>query len=248
MSAGLPARTPFEETIQSMSVLPRPDEKAAVVQTMFDRIAPDYDRMNRLLTFGTDQRWRKSLVRRLEIGPSDRVLDLASGTGDFASVCVEAGAEVIALDFSRGMLLAATRRDDLRGTLVQGDALALPLPNSSVTAAVSGFALRNFVEIEPAFRELGRVIQPGGRLGLLEVDRPRSRIIAAGHHVYFDRVVPIIGGILSDGTAYRYLPESASYLPNQADLVAMLVRSGFHRIQKRSHLFGAAQSITAVRK
>ena len=91
-----------------MSVLPRPDEKAAVVQTMFDRIAPDYDRMNRLLTFGTDQRWRKSLVRRLEIGPSDRVLDLASGTGDFASVCVEAGAEVIALDFSRGMLLAVT--------------------------------------------------------------------------------------------------------------------------------------------
>lgn len=231
-----------------MSVLPPANEKAAAVQSMFDRIAPGYDRMNRILTLGTDQRWRRSLVRRLGVGPGDRVLDLASGTGDFASACVAAGATTVALDFSRGMLLGASERDELRGWLVQGDALALPLADNSFNIAVSGFALRNFTDIESAFKELARVLKPGGLLGLLEVDKPRSKIIATGHEVYFNRVVPVVGGLLSDRTAYRYLPESATYLPTQDELVAMLMRSGFHRIQKKRHMMGAAQSLTAVRK
>lgn len=231
-----------------MSVLPPAGEKAATVQSMFDRIAPGYDRMNRLLTLGTDQRWRRALVERLAIGYGDRVLDLASGTGDFASACVAVGATVVALDFSRGMLLGANQRDELRGMIVQGDALKLPCPDGAFNVAVSGFALRNFTDIEAAFRELARVIKPGGLLGLLEVDKPKSKVIATGHNLYFNRVVPVVGGILSDRTAYRYLPESATYLPPQDELVAMLVRSGFHRIQKKGHMMGAAQSLTAVRK
>lgn len=216
---------------------------------MFDRISPRYDRVNRVMTFNADQRWRRALVRRIGVGPGDRVLDLACGTGDFAQICREAGGEVVALDFSRGMLIAGQRRHHGQIPFVQGDALHLPLAAGACTAAVSGFALRNFTAIPPVLAELARALAPGGRLGLLEVDRPRSRIIAAGHGLYFNHAVPLVGGIIGgDRKAYRYLPQSASYLPTQDELVRMLVDAGFHRIQKRSPLFGAAQAITAVRK
>ena len=231
----------------TMSVLPPPDEKAAAVRDMFDRISPTYDRVNRIMTFNADQRWRRELVRRLLIGRGDCVLDLACGTGDFAGICRKAGAEAVGLDFSRGMLTAARRRFPGLGIFVQGDALRLPFADGSFTAAVSGFALRNFVAIPPVLQELARVLQPGGRIGLLEVDKPRNRLVAAGHHVYFNRVVPVVGGLIADRTAYRYLPQSASYLPSGPELDRMIEASGFTRITRRSPMFGAIQSISAVR-
>lgn len=231
-----------------MSALPAPEEKAKAVQGMFDRISGRYDRMNRILTLGTDQRWRRDVVRRLEIGPGDRVLDLACGTGDFAEMCQAAGAEVVGLDFSRGMLIGATKRDTIRDILVQGDALNLPLADGSFTVAVSGFALRNFTSIPPVLAELARVLQPGGRLGLLEVDRPGNPAVRGGHAVYFNKVVPFVGGLSGERAAYRYLPQSASYLPTRDELVRMLVDAGFHRVQKRAFMMGAAQAMLAVRK
>lgn len=212
---------------------------------MFDRIAPRYDRMNRLLTLGNDQRWRRALVRRLGIGPGDRVLDLACGTGDFVALCQELGADVVGLDFSRGMLDAADAV--LRPALVQGDALRLPFADGVFTAAVSGFALRNFAAIPPVLGELARVLQPGGRLGLLEVDTPPNRLVAAGHRLYFRHAVPLAGRLFADGRAYRYLPESTVYLPGQDELVRMLVVAGFRRIAKRRPMLGAIQAVTAVR-
>ncbi len=230
-----------------MDTLPGADEKAAVVRSMFDRIAPSYDRMNRIITLGFDQRWRRSLVDALGVGPNDTVLDLACGTGDFALIARQRGAHVVGLDFAGAMLAAARARCPEAIGLVRGDALRLPLANGSVSVAVSGFALRNFVEIPPVLAELARVLRPGGRLGLLEVDEPRSGPLRLGHAVYFRRVVPALGALLSDGRAYRYLPASAAYLPEGEGLQAMLAEAGFTRIEKRSHLGGAAQSITAVR-
>lgn len=216
---------------------------------MFDRIAPGYDRLNRVMTGRMDQRWRRDLVRRLGIGPGDRVLDLACGTGDFAEIAREAGADVVGLDFARQMLLGALRRRVEGVAFVQGDALHLPLAAGSMTAAVSGFALRNFVAIPPVLAELARVLAPGGRIGLLEVDRPKNALVRAGHGVYFNHAVPFVGGLLSrDRSAYRYLPQSAVYLPGEREFVEMLVAAGFHHVQKRSPMFGAIQSVTAVRR
>lgn len=230
-----------------MSALPPPAEKAAAVRDMFDRISPSYDRVNRLMTFNADQRWRRELVRRLRVGPGDLVLDLACGTGDFAEICRKAGATAVGLDFSRGMLNAANRRFPGLGIFVQGDALRLPFADGSFTAALSGFALRNFVAIPPVLDELARVLKPGGRIGLLEVDKPRNPLVAAGHGLYFNRVVPLVGGLIADRKAYRYLPQSASYMPPEAELRAMLEAAGFARTRKRSPMFGAIQSVSAVR-
>lgn len=214
---------------------------------MFDRIAPRYDSVNRLMTLNADRRWRKDLVRRLGIGAGDRVLDLACGTGDFAMLCSARGAEVVGLDFSRGMLSAALHRNGASISWVQGDGLALPLPAESFSAALSGFALRNFTSIQPVLVELARVLKPGARLGLLEVDSPRHRIVRLGHGLYFNRLVPVVGGLISDKRAYRYLPQSAAYLPPETQLLEMIEAAGFAQVRKRSAMLGAIQSITAVR-
>jgi demethylmenaquinone methyltransferase/2-methoxy-6-polyprenyl-1,4-benzoquinol methylase len=214
---------------------------------MFDQIAPGYDRMNRILTGRMDQRWRKRLIQRLAVSDDDRLLDLACGTGDFAAMALLRTPDVIGVDFARVMLERAQQR--LPGLpLVQADALRLPLADESITVAVSGFALRNFVAIPPALAELARVMKPGGRLGLLEVDRPANPVVRWGHAFYFGRVVPLVGGLLSDSHAYRYLPESAAYLPPQKELVAMLQATGFHHIRKESPMLGAIQAVTAERK
>lgn len=229
-----------------MSALPPSADKAASVQAMFDRIAPRYDHLNRLMTLNFDQRWRRDLVRRLGIGPEDDVLDLATGTGDFAEICRAAGASATGLDFSRGMLTAAAGRHE-SGSWLQGDALHLPIRDGVFTVVVCGFALRNFVSIPPVLLEVARVLRPGGRIGLLEVDTPRNAVVRAGHSVYFGRIVPRVGSWLGRDSAYRYLPESAVYLPPERELVAMLRAAGFSRIRKRRPMLGAIQSITAVR-
>jgi demethylmenaquinone methyltransferase/2-methoxy-6-polyprenyl-1,4-benzoquinol methylase len=228
--------------------LPPPEEKAAVVRQMFDRIAPRYDRVNRLMTLGTDMHWRRNVVARLAISAHDRVLDLACGTGDFLAIARPRAREVVGLDFAAVMLAQARARHGAAASLVQGDALRLPFADASFDAAVSGFALRNFTCLPPAFRELSRVVRPGGRIGLLEVDRPRSAAIRAAHAVYFNRLVPLVGGLLAgDRAAYRYLPASAAYLPPSKEIAAMLRAAGFTAIRKQSFMLGAAQALYAER-
>ncbi len=229
-------------------VLPPADQKAASVRAMFDRIADRYDLLNRVLTGGNDLRWRREVVRRLGVGPEDRVLDLATGTGDFAAIARAAGAEVIALDFARRMLEIGRDRRRLDVHWVQGDALRLPFADGVFSVVVSGFALRNFVEIPPVLREAARVLAPGGRLGLLEVDEPGSPIVRRLHQVYFRHLVPLVGGLLSgDRVAYRYLPASTAYLPPARTLARWLQEAGFREARRRRYMFGAIQAITAVR-
>lgn len=226
--------------------LPAVAEKRAVVEAMFDRIAPRYDLMNRLMTFGIDRVWRRRAIAALALRPGDRVLDLGCGSGDLAVEAEAAGARVVGLDCSAGMLRTARGRG-VRCGLVRGDALALPLADAAVDAVVSGFALRNFVDLPPAFAESARVLRPGRRIALLEVDRPASALLRFGHGVYFRRVVPLLGALLADRAAYAYLPKSTAYLPDEPTLFAMLAAAGFVGVQKHALLGGAAQLLTAER-
>ena len=234
------------ESERSMSNLPAPEEKAAAVRSMFDRIAPRYDRMNRLISGNMDQRWRRSLVTRLGIRPAHSVLDLACGTGDFTEMVLRRRTNVVALDFAGVMLEQASRRVP-GAELVQGDAQGLPLRDASFDVVVSGFALRNFTDIGGAFTEVARVLKPGGRFGYLEVDEPQNALIRRGHAFYFGRVMPLLGSVFSDGSAYRYLRDSTVYLPQEKELLAMLAAVGFTNLDKRSHMAGAIQSVSAVR-
>lgn len=213
---------------------------------MFDRIAPRYDRMNRLLSMGLDQRWRRVALDTIRLAPGDRVIDLACGTGDLAELAAARGAEVLAVDFAREMLRAGRRRG-ISAHWVQGDAERLPFPDAAASCLTCGFALRNFASLPAVLRECARVLAPGGRVALLEVDRPRNRLLRVGHSLYFDRLVPRLGAWLSDRDAYRYLPESTAYLPGEAELTRMITAAGFERVIRRSFLMGAAQLINATR-
>jgi demethylmenaquinone methyltransferase/2-methoxy-6-polyprenyl-1,4-benzoquinol methylase len=145
------------------------------------------------------------------------------------------------------MLRGASGRG-IDADFVNGDAAALPVSDAGVDVVTCGFALRNFVALEPVFDEMARVLKPGGRLAIIEVDRPSSALVRGAHSLYFDRLVPILGGLLSDRDAYRYLPESTAYLPPRDELLGLLEQAGFAQVDKRRLLLGAAQIITGVRK
>jgi len=175
------------------------------VRAMFDRIAPVYDVMNRVMTAGLDLRWRK-LAARAAVRPGDSVLDAACGTGDLAIADKKAGAgRVTGLDFSERMLERARRKAQLEW--VQGDLLALPFADETFDAATVGFGVRNVADLELALRELRRVLRPGGRLAILEITQARG-ILRPFFSLWFDRIVPLLGKLLPGGSAYTYLPAS----------------------------------------
>lgn len=223
--------------------LPEGDEKAVAVQAMFDRIAPRYDLVNRVMTFRLDVGWRRHAVRALHLPMGSLVLDLACGTGDLCRELERASMRPVGIDFAFGMLAAA--RTDV--PLVQGDALRLPVPDASVDGVTCGFALRNFVDLDAFFAELARVVRPHGHLALLEVAEPRARVLRWGHAVYFGKVVPRIGALFSDGNAYRYLPKSVAYLPPPDEMLASLRAAGFERVERRLLSTGIAQLVVATR-
>jgi demethylmenaquinone methyltransferase / 2-methoxy-6-polyprenyl-1,4-benzoquinol methylase len=223
--------------------LPEGDEKVRAVRTMFDTIAPRYDLVNRVMTFGLDVRWRKRSVRELALPAGSTVLDLACGTGDFCRELQRARLQAVGVDLSFGMLSAARTASPL----VQADILRLPVPDASVDGATCGFALRNLVELPAFFAELARIVRPGGRIALLEVAEPRYAVLRWGHAVYFGKVVPRIGALLSDGAAYRYLPKSVAYLPDPADMLAELRGAGFGDVRRHLLSTGITQLIVGTR-
>ncbi len=227
--------------------LPTGDEKRVRVREMFDRIAPRYDALNRVISVGLDQRWRRRALGRIGVSPADLVLDLACGTGDFCELARARGARVVGVDFAIQMLRHGRARDaDYES--VQGDGEWLPFRTASVDVVTCGFALRNFVELEAVLAEVARVLRPGGRVALLDVDRPGWRPLRAAHSLYFDRLVPLVGGLVSDRSAYRYLPESTAYLPPPAELCGMLERVGFAQVEREVLLLGSAQILTGTRR
>ncbi len=228
-------------------VLPTPDEKAAYVRTMFDRIAPRYDALNRLFSFQLDQRWRRRTIRTVDIKSQDVIVDLACGTGDLSELAARTGARVIGVDFSGKMLVGARQRG-INALFVQADAGCVPLPDASATVVLSGFALRNFVSIATVLAEAGRVLKPGGRMALLEVDTPANPVLRWGHQFYFNRVVPFVGGLLSDRQAYAYLPKSVTYLPSPVDFTLMIEQAGFQQVVRHQLSGGIAQLVVARRR
>jgi demethylmenaquinone methyltransferase/2-methoxy-6-polyprenyl-1,4-benzoquinol methylase len=223
--------------------LPVGRDKVEAVRSMFDSIAPRYDLVNRVMTFGMDTGWRRKSIDALALRPGDVVLDVACGTGDFCRELGAGGHRVVGVDFSMGMLRVARTT----APLLQADALRLPFRDGSVDAATCGFALRNVTEVGSLFEELARVVRPGGRIALLEVSQPRSRVLRAGHHVYFHKVVPLIGGMLSDRDAYGYLPRSTAYLPPTEGLLERLRKAGFPDAAARTMGLGAVQLLTGTR-
>ena len=217
--------------------LPQGEEKSKAVQEMFDRIAPRYDFVNRIMTFRLDVRWRKKTVKALSLSPGSLVIDLACGTGDFCIELEKSGMIPIGFDFSFGMLQASRSFS----CFTQADVLQLPLQNSSIDGATCGFALRNLTELPAFFEEVARVLKPGGKIGFLDVAEPENRLLNWGHHLYFDRIVPKVGGFFSDKSAYSYLPKSFSYLPPHSEIIQMIERAGFRHVQRKLLTPGSAQ-------
>ncbi len=200
------------------------------VRGMFDRIAPVYDVMNRVMTAGLDQRWRRLAVREV-VWPGDRVLDACCGTGDLALEAERRGARVVGLDFSERMLERARRKS---GTIewVRGDALALPFEEGEFDAATVGFGVRNLDDLAAGLAELRRVLRPGGKLAVLEITRPRG-LLRPFFRFWFDVLVPLAGKILPGGKAYTYLPASVRRFPGAEDLSALLEQAGLEHVRFR---------------
>ena len=216
------------------------------VRGMFDRIAPVYDVMNHVMTAGLDRRWRRVTAESV-VRPGDRVLDACCGTGDLALACVRSGAgSVVGLDFSPRMIERARKKSDVVAW-VEGDVLALPFDEGGFDAATVGFGVRNVASLDAALAELGRVLAPGGRLGVLEITRPTGAF-APFYRVWFDRIVPLLGKVFAGGSAYTYLPASVRRFPGKDDLVKVVESAGFHDVRYRTFAGGIVALHTAVRR
>lgn len=200
------------------------------VRQMFDRISPVYDAMNRVMTLGLDRRWRQ-LTATAVVRPGARVLDACCGTGDLAVACERAGGQVTGLDFSERMLARAGRKSSSIAW-VQGDMLDLPFEDGSFDAATVGFGIRNLADLEAGLRELARVLVPGGRLGCLEIARPRG-LLRPVFRLWLDGLVPLLGKALPGGAAYTYLPASVRRFPGPADLAEVISGAGFVDVRWR---------------
>ena len=224
--------------------LPQGEEKVTAVRSMFDTIAPRYDLVNRVMTFRMDVGWRRRTVRDLRLPSGSLVADLACGTGDFCRELETQGLRPLGFDLSYGMLAAARTS----APLVEADILKLPIPDAALDGVTCGFALRNLLDLPTFFAELGRVVRPGGRIALLDVAIPPNPVLRWGHSIYIGRIVPMVGGLLSDPAAYRYLPKSVAYLPEPEEMLQSLTDAGFTEVNRALLTTGISQLITATRR
>jgi demethylmenaquinone methyltransferase/2-methoxy-6-polyprenyl-1,4-benzoquinol methylase len=237
-----------------MSVLPPPEEKAVFVERMFARIAPGYDRMNRVMTMGLDQGWREYAVRAVAPPASGRVLDVGTGTGDFLPDLAAWMPDgfAVGMDFTVPMMQAGLPKLDLaqgRAGFVGGDALRLPFADETFDAITTGFTMRNVVDIHQAFRFLGRGAGGGCVVACLYGARPRNPLLRFGHRLYFEQVVPRLTAMLGgDATAYTYLPQSARAFPAPDALARIMQEVGWSEVRYKLLGFGAVAVHTALKK
>ena len=223
---------------------------------MFDSIAPRYDLLNRLLSAGLDQKWRRRAVRELRLRPGAEVLDLCTGTADLALVTLEQhpDADVVGVDFSGAMLRLGLEKVRTAGRqqeihLARGDATKIPLPNASRDAATIGFGIRNVAQPGEALAELARVLRPGGRLAILEFGHPRIPGIRTLYLWYFKYLLPAIGKLISKhGSAYSYLPASVGTFPPPPEFARVIENHGFVTVEAVPLTFGIVYLYVATRR
>ncbi len=216
------------------------DQRGQYVQAMFARIAPHYDRMNRLMTAGQDVRWRQEAIRRTKLSPGGRLLDLGAGTGDLAAEALRQfpGSQVIAADFTLEMMLFGRSVREASLAWSGADALQLPFPEHSFDAVVSGYLLRNVSDLPLALCEQRRVLKPGGRIVALDTTRPPRRLLSPLINFHLHTVIPTLGRLLTgEPEAYSYLPDSTQGFLSAEQLAARLVQAGFRQIGFRRLMF-----------
>jgi len=217
----------------------RGDEQfAGEVNSMFDRISGVYDRMNRVMTAGLDQTWRERAADRVRLEDGQKALDLCCGTGDLSFALAErTGAEgaVTGADFSRPMLALAEEKATARGVTQVGfewaDALELPHRDEEFDAVTIAFGARNLADLDRGLAEMHRVLKPGGRLAILEITQPSRQPLALFFGLWFDRIVPVLGKVAGDSSAYEYLPESVRSFPDAATLGSRMDGTGFRHVR-----------------
>lgn len=225
------------------TVLPESGEKPAYVNQMFAQIAPTYDLMNRLMTGGMDRAWRQEMLDFCQLPPHGRLLDVGTGTGDIAYTALRRQPDLWAVgsDFTYEMMDQGRRKATQHPLpFVQADALALPYPDDLFDAAVSGFLIRNVVDIQQAFREQARVVKPGGRVVCLEITPPTTPTLGKLFQFYFFRLVPLVGALVSGHPeAYAYLPQSTISFPEPARLEQEMERAGLRHVFHVKRMLGS---------
>ena len=211
---------------------------AGRVREMFATIATRYDLLNHLLSGNTDKKWRRIVASRVrdrlasDTSDAKQILDVACGTGDLALTLFETtGVPVVATDFCRPMLQIAARKVPRRIELIEGDALSLPFLDRSFEGATIAFGLRNLASVEGGLNELFRILKPQGWLAVLEFSRPSNPLFRALFGLYFTKVLPLLGGVISGSkSAYSYLPDSVQRFPDQRELSLLMERAGFYEV------------------
>lgn len=215
--------------------------RAKNVQAMFQDIAPSYDRMNRLMTGWQDVRWRKQVIQLAQIPPGGRLLDLGAGTGDLTREALrqQPACRPISADFTLGMMQTGKALPGASLTWTAADALCLPFPDQSFDVIVSGFLLRNVVDLDLALREQYRVLKPGGRMVSLDTTRPGRSLLSPFIRFHMHQVIPWLGGKLSGSRgAYVYLPETSEHFLPAEELMLRIQQAGFRQAGFRRLMFG----------
>jgi demethylmenaquinone methyltransferase/2-methoxy-6-polyprenyl-1,4-benzoquinol methylase len=217
-------------------------DQARYVQAMFSRIASRYDLMNRLMTAGQDTRWRREVINRTQLPPDGRILDLGAGTGDLAREAErqEPTSWVVAADFTLNMMrVGRAQYTSTNLNWLAADALCLPVPNESFEAAVSGFLLRNVIDIDQCLREQYRVLKPGGYMVALDTTRPPKNFLRPLINFYLHIIIPNLGRIITGETdAYTYLPETTESFLEAEQLAAYMKEVGYHQVGFHRLMFG----------
>ncbi len=228
--------------------------KKEKIRQMFDGIAPDYDRLNHLMSLGVDRSWRRRALRWIvDAQRPQRILDIACGTGDFSLAIagrMHADSRITGLDLSEGMLAVMREKVEAAGlseriSCLQGDCEAMPFADRSFDVATIAFGIRNFEHREAALREILRVLRPGGRLVILELSVPENKLLRWGYNLYFMHFVPWIGGLVSgDKAAYRYLPASVQQFPGRREWTATMAHCGYADVRHKAFTFGLCRMYT----